>query len=109
MCDVGYPKLGEPNPTMLGVLPLYHIYGGVSSSNSLSRFSTNTYFLGAAKLLQFPWVRGMPTVLMQKFDIIELCKNIEKYSITQCLVVPPICLALWRHPGMLYTSNLLQL
>lgn len=80
MCNVGYPQLNETNPVMLGVLPLYHIFG-------------------AAKLLQFPYVRGIPVVIMQKFDVVEVCKTIEKYAVSQFLVVPPMCLALWHHPG----------
>ncbi|KAI0821334.1 acetyl-CoA synthetase-like protein [Irpex lacteus] len=81
MCNVGYPQLNETNPVMLGVLPLYHIFG-------------------AAKLLQFPYVRGIPVVIMQKFDVVEVCKTIEKYAVSQFLVVPPMCLALWHHPAV---------
>ncbi|KAI0687441.1 AMP binding protein [Cytidiella melzeri] len=81
MCDVAYPQPNEPNPVMLAVLPLYHIYGIV-------------------KLLQFPWLRGMSVVLMSKFDIVDLCKNIEKYKVTQCLVVPPMCLVMLHHPAV---------
>ena len=32
MVNAVFPDLGEPNPTMLGVLPFYHIYGGFPSS-----------------------------------------------------------------------------
>lgn len=71
---------------MLGVLPLYHIFG-------------------AAKLLQFPYVRGIPVVIMQKFDVVEVCKTIEKYAVSQFLVVPPMCLALWHHPGQRFSCH----
>ncbi|KAI0090784.1 hypothetical protein BDY19DRAFT_887434 [Irpex rosettiformis] len=81
MCNTGYPDLKEKNPVMLGVLPLYHIFG-------------------ATKLLQFPYTRGIPVVIMQKFDVVGMCKSVEKYGVSQCLVVPPICLALLHHPAV---------
>ncbi|PSR79484.1 hypothetical protein PHLCEN_2v7009 [Hermanssonia centrifuga] len=81
MVDIAYPDIREPNPTMIGVLPFYHIYGVV-------------------KLLHFPWTRGMPVVIMQRFDPVDFCRYIEKYKVTQALVVPPMCLVLSRHPAV---------
>ncbi len=31
MVDIAYPDIREPNPTMIGVLPFYHIYGKLFS------------------------------------------------------------------------------
>ncbi|KAI0343749.1 AMP binding protein [Trametopsis cervina] len=75
----GFPQRGESKPVMLGVLPYYHIYG-------------------ATQLLQYPFFHPMPVIVMPRFDVVELCKAIERYQVTQILVVPPMCLALWRHP-----------
>ncbi|EKM53456.1 uncharacterized protein PHACADRAFT_125215 [Phanerochaete carnosa HHB-10118-sp] len=81
MVDISYPNLHEPNPVMLGSLPFYHIYG-------------------VFKLLHFPFIRGIPVVIMQKFDITDACKWIEKYKVTQMLVVPPMCLLFTHHPAV---------
>ncbi|GJE91445.1 acyl--CoA ligase [Phanerochaete sordida] len=81
MVNVSYPSLNEPNPVMLGALPFYHIYGVV-------------------KLLHFPFTRGMPVVIMQKFDPVDACRWIEKYKVTQMLVVPPMCLLFTHHPAV---------
>lgn len=39
-------------------------------------------------------------MIMQKFDPVESCKYIEKYKITQMLVVPPMCLLFTHHPAV---------
>ena len=44
-------------------------------------------------------LRGAPVVVMSGFDPVEFCKNVETYKITHACVVPPICLALVKHPG----------
>lgn len=102
MCDLAYPQLNEPDPTMLGVLPFYHIYGMELPALCLQWSNQTT---GAVKLLHFPWVRGMPVVIMHKFDPVELCKNIEKYKVTECLVVPPMCLLLTHHSGIIHLRS----
>ncbi|KAF7795577.1 hypothetical protein EIP86_006739 [Pleurotus ostreatoroseus] len=81
MVGVGFPNLHEPNPTMLGVLPFYHIYGCV-------------------KILQFPFSRGMRTVIMSRFNPVEFCRAIERYAVTQALIVPPMCLVLAHSPAV---------
>lgn len=52
------------------------------------------------KLLLFPFSRGMRVVIMSKFNPKEFCRAIERYTITQALIVPPMCLALARNTGM---------
>ncbi|EKM59122.1 uncharacterized protein PHACADRAFT_205298 [Phanerochaete carnosa HHB-10118-sp] len=81
MIEISYPSLHEPNPVISGPIPFYHIYGGIN-------------------LLHFPFIRGVPLVIMQKFDPVDTCKWIEKYKVTQMLVVPPICLLFTRHPAI---------
>jgi hypothetical protein len=42
---------------------------------------------------------AVPLVVMTKFDPFLFCATIEKYKVTYINVVPPILLALARHPG----------
>ncbi|PPQ89783.1 hypothetical protein CVT25_008160 [Psilocybe cyanescens] len=75
-----FPAIG-PNDTMLGVLPFYHIYGAV-------------------KLLHFPFLCGSPVAVMARFDPEQFCANVERYSATVALIVPPVLVVLARHPAV---------
>jgi acyl-CoA synthetase (AMP-forming)/AMP-acid ligase II len=66
---------------MIAVLPFYHIYGAV-------------------KLLHFPMRRGVPVVILPRFEAVQFCTTIQKYKITDALVVPPMILFLAKHPGL---------
>lgn len=44
----------------------------------------------------------MPVVIMTKFDPVEALKHVEKYKVTEWLVVPPVCLLLTQHPGTVF-------
>lgn len=56
---------------------------------------------GAIKLLHFPFTLGCPTIIMPQFDPAKFCAHIERFKITIALVVPPVLVALARHPGAL--------
>ena len=43
--------------------------------------------------------RGVPVVIMSKFDPEHLCECIERYRISYVNLVPPVLLALLHHPG----------
>ncbi|KXN85310.1 putative 4-coumarate--CoA ligase 1 [Leucoagaricus sp. SymC.cos] len=75
-----FPPFTETDK-MLAVLPFYHIYGAV-------------------KLLQFPFICGTAVVVMRRFGPVQFCANIEKYKIDVALVVPPVLVALARHPAV---------
>lgn len=47
----------------------------------------------------------MPVVIMGKFDPVECLKNVERYKVTEWLVVPPVCLLLTHHPGMIFVPS----
>ncbi|KAK9766781.1 hypothetical protein K7432_003887 [Basidiobolus ranarum] len=64
---------------VLGVLPFFHIFG-------------------LCCILHAPLYRGMQVITMEKFDLLEFLKIIEKYRVTMTTIVPPIALALARHP-----------
>ncbi|MBI5879204.1 MAG: AMP-binding protein [Chloroflexi bacterium] len=63
----------------LGVLPFYHIYGMVV-------------------LMNFPMYKGGECVTLPRFDLEQFLQTIEKYKITHLYLVPPIILALAKHP-----------
>ncbi|ORX85161.1 acetyl-CoA synthetase-like protein [Basidiobolus meristosporus CBS 931.73] len=65
--------------TILGVLPFFHIFG-------------------LCCILHTPLYKGMPVVTMEKFDLVEFLTCIQKYRVTMTTIVPPIALALARHP-----------
>lgn len=88
----------------LGILPFYHIYGEI-----ISRMTLYTYLsdprTGTSNLLHFPFKTGAPVAIMQRFDPVQFCANIERYKITSVLVVPPVLVVLARHPGMWSTPE----
>ncbi|KAF7321573.1 AMP binding protein [Mycena kentingensis (nom. inval.)] len=76
-----FPPLISNQDVMLGILPCYHIYG-------------------TAKLLHFPFLRGVPVVFQQRFDPDQFCAAVQKYKITACLVAPPVLVVLAKHPAV---------
>ncbi|KAH7073870.1 hypothetical protein BKA63DRAFT_445156 [Paraphoma chrysanthemicola] len=64
---------------ILGFLPMYHIYG-------------------VAVLMLAPVDRGTTTYIMQNFDLAKFCKTVQDDKITMAYIVPPVALALAKHP-----------
>lgn len=100
MTTVLWPK-EYPNPRMLGVLPFYHVYGILFSPVRITVANAFVWAVGAAILLAYQYHQGVPLVMMQQFEPVAYCRAIEQYKITDICVVPPVCLALLHHPGML--------
>ncbi|MDG1025532.1 MAG: 4-coumarate--CoA ligase family protein [Gammaproteobacteria bacterium] len=74
----------QPNPidesdSMIGVLPFFHIYGMVL-------------------ILNLSIYRGATLVTMPRFDIEQFLQIVQDYKITCLNLVPPIVLALAKHP-----------
>jgi acyl-CoA synthetase (AMP-forming)/AMP-acid ligase II len=63
----------------IAVLPFFHIYGLVV-------------------LMNIPLFRGATVVTMPRFDLAEFLRTLQDYRITRAWVVPPIVLALAKHP-----------
>ncbi len=63
----------------LGVLPFFHIYGLVV-------------------LMNFPLYFGGLCVTMPRFDLPELLRLVQEHRLTHLYVVPPLVLALAKHP-----------
>ena len=64
---------------IIGVLPFFHIYGLVVVMN-------------------IPLHRGSAVVTMPRFELAEFLRAIQDYRITRAWVVPPIVLAMAKHP-----------
>src|SRR6266540_3407791 len=64
---------------VIAVLPLYHIYG------------LTVLMCGAVR-------KGATLVTMPRFDLEEFLRLIQDYRVTQAFLVPPIILALAKHP-----------
>ncbi|KAG0370729.1 hypothetical protein BC939DRAFT_441155 [Gamsiella multidivaricata] len=67
---------------ILGFLPLYHIYGLMNC-------------------LHISLITGTETVIMPKFDLPSFLQNIQKFKVTNTFIVPPVALALAKHPMVL--------
>ncbi|KAG0254574.1 hypothetical protein BG011_005650 [Mortierella polycephala] len=72
----------EKGLVILGFLPLYHIYGLMNC-------------------LHISLVTGTETIIMPKFDLPTFLQNIQKYKVTNTFIVPPVALALAKHPMVL--------
>ena len=64
---------------LIGVLPFFHIYGMVL-------------------ILNLAIYRGVTLVTMPRFDLEQFLQIVEKYKITCLNLVPPLVLALSKHP-----------
>jgi acyl-CoA synthetase (AMP-forming)/AMP-acid ligase II len=71
-------RLGDDD-RVIAVLPFFHIYGLVV-------------------LMNLPLYRGATVVTMPRFDLVEFLRAVQDYRITRAWVVPPIVLALVKHP-----------
>lgn len=65
--------------TSLGVLPFYHIYGMVL-------------------ILNLALYKGATIVTMPRFDLEQFLHIMQDYGVTRAALVPPIILALGKHP-----------
>ena len=63
----------------IAVLPFFHIYGLVV-------------------LMNIPLFRGATVVTMPRFDLAQFLQTLQDYRITRAWVVPPIVLAMAKHP-----------
>ncbi|KAK0362750.1 hypothetical protein LTR02_009437 [Friedmanniomyces endolithicus] len=63
----------------IGFLPMYHIYG-------------------IAVLLLQAVYKGVTIYVMQRFDLEQFCRIVQDQKITFAFVVPPVVLALAKHP-----------
>jgi acyl-CoA synthetase (AMP-forming)/AMP-acid ligase II len=81
LCQMRAVHRVGPNDVVLTVLPLYHIFALQVTLN-----------LGLAA--------GAAVVTMPRFDLDGFCGLVQEHGVTRVEVVPPIVLALARHPAV---------
>lgn len=81
MCQMAQMNLFDEEDTLICVLPLFHIYGLMVIMN-----------LGL--------YRGATLVTMPRFELEEFLGVMEQYRVSFAHVVPPILLALAKHPSV---------
>ncbi len=74
----GHLPLGE-DEVCFAVLPFFHIYG-------------------MQVLMNFMLTRGGTVVTVPRFDMVQMLELTQKHKITRLFLVPPIVLALAKHP-----------
>ncbi len=79
--SIGAMSWAKEDDVVMGVLPFFHIYGLVVIMNQ-------GLLLGAT------------TVTMPRFELETFLEAMQKYAVTIAFVVPPIALALAKHPAV---------
>ena len=74
----GHIDLGE-DEVCFAVLPFFHIYG-------------------MQVLMNFTVSRGVTTICVPRFDLVQMLELTQRHRITRLYLVPPIVLALAKHP-----------
>ena len=71
----------SPDDVVIAVLPFFHIYG-------------------LSVIMNQGLLAGATLVTMPRFDLEQFLDLLERHRVTRALVVPPIALALARHPAV---------
>jgi acyl-CoA synthetase (AMP-forming)/AMP-acid ligase II len=77
--SLGEPVVPTEKDTIIGVLPFYHIYGMVV-------------------IINMTLATGATIVTMPRFDLEQFLQIMQDYHVTRVNVVPPMILALAKHP-----------
>jgi acyl-CoA synthetase (AMP-forming)/AMP-acid ligase II len=81
LCQVQSAHPLRSRDTLIGVLPFFHIYGMTVIMNRGLR-------------------AGVTIVTMPRFDLEQFLDLLEQHRVTEACVVPPIALALAKHPAV---------
>jgi acyl-CoA synthetase (AMP-forming)/AMP-acid ligase II len=79
ICQIGPPHRTGPDDRIIAALPFFHIYGMVV-------------------ILNAALARGATLVTMPRFDLAAFLQALQDHRVTRVYVVPPIALALAKHP-----------
>ena len=71
----------RPTDNWLCFLPMYHAMA-------------QTYYV------VFAPIDGIPVYIMSKFDFVKMLDYVQKYRITHLMLVPPVAVALAKHPSV---------
>jgi acyl-CoA synthetase (AMP-forming)/AMP-acid ligase II len=81
LCQVQAVFPIDPDDRLIGCLPFFHIYGMTVIMNQGLR-------------------AGATIVTMPRFDLEQFLELLERHAVTRAYVVPPIALALGKHPAV---------
>ncbi|HEX8472581.1 MAG TPA: 4-coumarate--CoA ligase family protein [Pyrinomonadaceae bacterium] len=81
LCQIDASKHASEGDTLVCVLPLFHIYG-------------------MTVIMSFGLYKGATLITMPRFDLEQLLRLIEQHGVTMAHFVPPIVLALTKHPSV---------
>jgi acyl-CoA synthetase (AMP-forming)/AMP-acid ligase II len=81
VCQTEVLQRVREDEVLVGVLPFFHIYG-------------------MTVVMNLPLRRGATVVTMPKFDLDQFLAVLRDYRVTRAYVVPPIVLALAKHPAV---------
>jgi acyl-CoA synthetase (AMP-forming)/AMP-acid ligase II len=79
ICQISINVNFNQDDTMIGILPFFHIYGMIVVMNFMLQV-------------------GGTIVTMPQFDLENFLKIMQDYKVTRACLVPPIILALAKHP-----------
>jgi acyl-CoA synthetase (AMP-forming)/AMP-acid ligase II len=79
ICQTEHVQHVTQDDTVIGVLPFFHIYG-------------------MTVIMSVAIYRGATVVTMPRFDLEQFLEVMQNYSVTRAYLVPPIVLALAKHP-----------
>jgi len=79
ICQMGPPHRTSPDDRVIAVLPFFHIYGMVVILNAVL-------------------ARGATLVTMPRFELPAFLGALQEHRITRAYIVPPIAVALAKHP-----------
>src|SRR5215211_8967105 len=79
ICQMGPPHHIDHDERVIAVLPFFHIYGMVV-------------------ILNAALAHGATLVTMPRFDLADYLRALQEHRITRAYVVPPIALAMAKHP-----------
>ncbi len=81
VCQTETVQRIREDEVLIGVLPFFHIYG-------------------MTVVMNLPLRRGATVVTMPKFDLEQFLGILRDYRVTRAYLVPPIVLALAKHPAV---------
>lgn len=79
VCQIKDIEAFSENDTLIGILPFFHIYGMVV-------------------IMNLSFYHGATVVTMPRFDLEQFLQIMQDYKVTRGYLVPPIVLALAKHP-----------
>lgn len=79
LCQLDVAESVREQDVLIGVLPFFHIYG-------------------MNVILNFSIYKGTTMVVLPRFELEQFLETLQNYEITRAHLVPPIILALAKHP-----------